>query len=226
MPIPAADLVRLTPQQVLDAELPDWRFVFTSIDAVFTTPSYDAGLALVAAVGEAAQAADHHPDLELRYGTVHVRLTSHDVRAVTERDVRLARRISALASEHGAVARPERVQALELALDSADHARILPFWAALLGLDPAVGKADEIVDPDGRLPLVWFQGTEASSQVEPPRQRWHLDVRVPPEELEGRLAACLAAGGELVDDAAAPAFWVLADAEGNRACLTTWQGRD
>lgn len=223
MPIPAADLVRLTPQQVLDADLPDWRFVFTSIDAVFATPSYDAGLALVAAVGEAAQAADHHPDLELRYGTVHVRLTSHDVRAVTERDVRLARRISALAAEHGATAHPEQVQALELALDSADHARILPFWAALLGLDASVGRDDEIVDVTGRLPLVWFQSADPH---EPPRQRWHLDVRVPPEVLEDRMAACLAAGGTLVDDSEAPAFWVLADAEGNRACLTTWQGRD
>jgi len=45
------------------------------------------------------------------------------------------------------------------------------------------------------------------------------------------LASCavtwaLAAGGRLVSDAAAPAFWVLADAEGNEACICTWQGRD
>jgi len=38
--------------------------------------------------------------------------------------------------------------------------------------------------------------------------------------------ATLAAGGKLLSDAEAPAFWVLADAEGNEACITTWQGRD
>jgi 4a-hydroxytetrahydrobiopterin dehydratase len=44
--------------------------------------------------------------------------------------------------------------------------------------------------------------------------------------VEGRIAAAIEAGGELVDDTAAPAFWVLADPQGNRACLTTWQGRE
>ena len=39
-------------------------------------------------------------------------------------------------------------------------------------------------------------------------------------------AAALAAGGVLVSDRAAPAFWVLADAEGNEVCVCTWQGRD
>jgi len=36
----------------------------------------------------------------------------------------------------------------------------------------------------------------------------------------------LAAGGALRSDAEAPAFWVLADPEGNEACITTWRGRD
>ena len=41
-----------------------------------------------------------------------------------------------------------------------------------------------------------------------------------------KTGAAVAAGGTLVSDAAAPAFWVLADPQGNKACLTTWQGRD
>jgi 4a-hydroxytetrahydrobiopterin dehydratase len=40
-----------------------------------------------------------------------------------------------------------------------------------------------------------------------------------------RIDAALAAGGTLVTEEHAPAFWVLADADGNRACLTTWQDR-
>ena len=60
----------------------------------------------------------------------------------------------------------------------------------------------------------------------PQRNRIHLDVDVPPERAAARIEAALAAGGRLISDAAAPAFWVLADAEGNEACICTWQGRD
>jgi 4a-hydroxytetrahydrobiopterin dehydratase len=49
---------------------------------------------------------------------------------------------------------------------------------------------------------------------------------VPHDEARRRIDAALAAGGTLVSDAEAPAFWVLADAEGNEACITTWEGRD
>lgn len=226
MPIDPADLVVLAPQQVLDADLPDWRFAFTSIETVFATPSYAAGLALVAAIGAAAESADHHPDVDLRYGTVGVVLSSHDVGGVTGRDVRLARIISGLAAEHGATAHPGRIQTLELALDTARIDLLRPFWAALYGVPLDAGRDDEVRDPSGRLPLIWFQRSEPTAPDEAPRQRWHLDLRVPPELVEERIAACLAAGGRLVDDSHARAFWVLADADGNQACLTTWQDRD
>ena len=55
----------------------------------------------------------------------------------------------------------------------------------------------------------------------PQRNRIHLDVWVPPEQTEARVAAAIAAGGHLVSDAAAPAWWILADVEGNEACVCT-----
>lgn len=60
----------------------------------------------------------------------------------------------------------------------------------------------------------------------PQRNRIHLDVDVPHDEAPARIAAALAAGGVLLSDGAAPAFWVLADTEGNEVCVCTWQGRD
>lgn len=69
---------------------------------------------------------------------------------------------------------------------------------------------------------MWFQ----PSGSEEPRQRWHFDLWVPPEVVEDRIAATIAAGGLLVSDEGAPAFWVLADADDNRVCLCTWQGRE
>ena len=80
-----------------------------------------------------------------------------------------------------------------------------------------------MVDPDGTMPTIWFQRSEPG---ETPRQRWHLDVRVPPETAEDRIRRALDAGGTLVSDERAPAFWVLADPQGNQACVTTWHGRD
>jgi 4a-hydroxytetrahydrobiopterin dehydratase len=51
-------------------------------------------------------------------------------------------------------------------------------------------------------------------------------VRVPPEVAEDRVKAALEAGGTLVSDERAPTVWVLADTHGNKACVTTWLGRD
>lgn len=48
---------------------------------------------------------------------------------------------------------------------------------------------------------------------------------VEPAQVRPRIDAALAAGGSLVSDEAAPSFWVLADPEGNRVCLCTWQDR-
>ena len=49
---------------------------------------------------------------------------------------------------------------------------------------------------------------------------------VPHDQAESRVAAAIAAGGHLVSDTQAPAFWVVADAEGNEVCVCTWQDRD
>ena len=69
-------------------------------------------------------------------------------------------------------------------------------------------------------------GSRRPQPHDEPRQRFHLDVRVPPEVAPARVEAALGRGGTLVSDDRAPTFWVLADAEGNKACVTTWQGRD
>ena len=66
----------------------------------------------------------------------------------------------------------------------------------------------------------------ADDAPRPQRNRIHIDVSVPHDQAQARLEAALAAGGRLLSDAEAPAFWVLADPEGNEACITTWQARD
>ena len=112
---------------------------------------------------------------------------------------------------------------VEIALDTWDHTEIKPFWAAVLGLVDSPESDRAVYDPSGSQPTLWFQRTTAHNE---PRQRFHLDIRVPPEVADVRIAAALAAGGVLVSDAQAPRFTVLADPQGNKACVTTGLDRD
>jgi 4a-hydroxytetrahydrobiopterin dehydratase len=196
------------------AGLTDWRWMQGELHGHFASGDFATGLALVDRIGELAEAANHHPDVDLRYPHVRVTLVSHDAGGVTSRDVDLARQISQAASGLGIAADPSLLSVADFGLDTADQEAIEPFWRAVFGVDG---------DSGDDLPLLWFQQTEPH---EPPRQRFHLDVIVPPEVAPGRIAAALAAGGTLVSDDRAPAFTVLADAEGNKACICTAAGRD
>ena len=111
---------------------------------------------------------------------------------------------------------------VELGLDAPDSDRVRPFWSAMLGSADTKG---EVHDPDGRTPSVWFQEPDAPTPEGQVEQRWHLDIWVPHDQAQARIDAALAAGGRMVDDAEAPSFWVLADADGNRSCICTPMGR-
>lgn len=209
----------------IDAAAPEgWANLLGGLHTRIRTPDFAAGLALVNQVGAAAQRLHHHPDLDLRSTHVDIRVTSHDAGGVTERDIRLAEVISSLAADAGLATTCDTVSRIELALDTPSHQSVKPFWSAALAIDavPPPGPDDELRDPYGATPVVWFQ----QSGSDEPRQRWHLDVWVDPEQVAPRLEAAIAAGGALASDAEAPAFWVLADPEGNRMCLCTWQDRD
>lgn len=209
---------KLTSKEILDAGLDDWRLLAQALHARFHTGDFVTGLAFVTAVTELAERAGHHPDVTLTYPFVDLKLVSHDVSRVTRRDLDLARRISEIAREQGVDADPGATTEIELALDTADLAAVGPFWAALLTGSPDSLAGDDVVDPGGRVPLLWFQHTDAHDT---PRQRFHLDVWVPHDLAGERIAAAVAAGGRVVDDGNAPAFVVLADPEGNRACVCT-----
>jgi len=202
--------------------LDDWRFFAMRLHARFTTGSFVKGLELVTRITEAAEEADHHPDVVLTYPHVDVDLQSHDVHGVTSRDIALARRISEIAAELGVGSAPRDVSTLEIALDAPDGDVIKPFWAAVLGYDDE--PYHQIEDPAGRNNALWFQeAPEATGEVQ---QRFHLDIIVPRDVAEERVAAALAAGGTLVTEEYVPAFWVLADAHGNKVCVCTADGRE
>ena len=212
-------MTKLTGQQIAEQAPDGWAYLLGGLQSRIRTADFKAGLAVVDAIGAAAEAMDHHPDLDLRYTHVDIRLTSHDVGAVTGRDLRLARAISAIAAEAGTATECASVSRIEFALDSPAFDAVLPFWGAVLAMEP---DDEELRDPFGALPVVWLQKSGSAE----PRQHWHPDVWVDPAQVQARIDAAVAAGGTVVSDADAPSFWVLADAQGNKVCLCTWQERD
>lgn len=215
------EYVSITPQQFDDLDgLTDWRFALGSVHADFRAGSFPAAAALVSAITEAAERAAHHPDIDIRYpDRVRVALTTHATAGLTIHDVDLAREITTIAADAGATSEPAVAQAIEFAIDTMDADRIRPFWAAVLGYHDVGGC---LVDPLRAGPSLWFQ------QMEEPRterSRFHVDVSVAHDVARQRIDAALAAGGTLVTDEFARKWWVLADADGNEACVCTWQDR-
>jgi 4a-hydroxytetrahydrobiopterin dehydratase len=202
--------------------LDDWRVILNTVHATFRCSTFPAAAAFAVAIAAGAEAADHHPDITIRYpGRVTVAVTTHATGGLTTLDVELAHRISAIAAATGVVAEPASGQAVEIAIDTTDADRIRPFWAAVLGYRETAGG--NLVDPQRHGPPMWFQ------QMDEPRterDRFHIDVSVPHDQAEARVAAAIAAGGRLVSDQYARSWWILADADGNEACVCTWQDRD
>ena len=176
----------LTAAQVREAGIEDWRQILGQIKARFRTGDFATGLALVNAIGEAAEAADHHPDITLTFTDVIVALRSHDVNGITDRDIDLARQISRQAADLGIETDISGLTQLELGLDTVAGHQVAPFYAALLGAEL---DQDEPVDASGQVPTLWWQDpTEADPRWALPEQsvpqRWHLDVWVPHDDGE------------------------------------------
>lgn len=215
---------KVSNQQILDAALVDWRKLGQALHARYRIPDYTVAAAFVSAVAQVAEAEAHHPDLRLAHGVIDVSLCTHeDGLWITQKDIDQARKISGIARAHGLDPDPTAVTQLELALDTAKEDEVAPFWSALLTGSPDNRVYDSVMDPTGRVPSLWFQGTDAHDA---PRQRWHFDLWLAPEVASERIGAAVAAGGSVVDDAQAPAFTVLADPDGNRVCVCTSSSRD
>jgi len=220
----------VTDEQIASAGLKDWRKLGQGLHARYRVDGFAEGVRLVGALGELA----HPPRVTVGDGVVDLKLISEDavyrdgdgvehvVEWVTEKDLESARRVSEIAAEQGVVAVPGEITVIELAIDTAHAALIGPVWAALLtGSTDAMGRGslgNDVRDATGRVPILWFQKTD---EHETPRQRFHVDVWVPGDVADERIAAAVAAGGIVVDDSAAPSFTVIADQDGNKACVCT-----
>jgi 4a-hydroxytetrahydrobiopterin dehydratase len=211
----------ITPSQFNEAEgVEDWRLTSEGATAFFRTR-------FVQAISELQGVEDHHPSIDVRHDgvTVHIITYTDDYFGPSQRDVELARQISSAGRKLGLAADPSAVQSLLIIPGATDIGKVIPFWRAVLGYEPRRDSpAEDLVDPHDRGPAFWFE------QMNEPRGDGggaiHVAIWVPYEQAEARIAAALAAGGRMVRDEFAPAWWTLADAAGNEADIATTKARD
>lgn len=193
----------------------DWAILHGGPTAVFRVGSLEEAARLAAAVAE-VDGLEPRTILTAAADRLTVKLT-REMWGTEAQHVEVARAISAVAREHGAVADTSAVQEVQVAIAAKPDAIDLPFWRAVLGYAPM--HEDNCIDPSGQGSTVWMQEL---SPDKPLRHAMHVDVSVPRDIAEQRLAAAVEAGGRIVDESEAPAAWILADRAGNKVCIAAW----
>ncbi|MFN8167446.1 MAG: 4a-hydroxytetrahydrobiopterin dehydratase [Candidatus Nanopelagicales bacterium] len=84
------------------ADLPGWHGDGEAIRRTYAFPEFLAGILAVDEIALLAEAMDHHPDLDIRWRTLHVLLTTHDAGGVTQLDIELAHQVHDAATALGA----------------------------------------------------------------------------------------------------------------------------
>ena len=89
---------RLSPDELSAAlhDLPHWSGDGDGIRRTVELPSFREAVAAIVSIADVAEELDHHPDVDLRWRTLHLTLATHSAGGVTELDLGLARRIDAL----------------------------------------------------------------------------------------------------------------------------------
>jgi 4a-hydroxytetrahydrobiopterin dehydratase len=197
----------------------DWVVLHGGAVAVFRTRTFAEAARLASAVGELRRVAEIGAILTVSGAGLTVRLT-RGMEQLEASHIEVARAVSAVAAEHGAVADRSAVQEVQLAIAAKPDDLDVGFWRAVLGYSTLA--PDNGVDPLGHGSTVWMQDLNPEKVL---RHAMHVDVSVAREEAERRLAAALAAGGRIVDDSDAPGSWILADRAGNKVCIASWPDR-
>ncbi|MGD8214165.1 VOC family protein [Aestuariimicrobium sp. Y1814] len=203
----------------------DWRLVFSALACYRVEGAAQAGRVAEAAAA-LADRAGLPLGIDLRPGLV-VLDTGKDRWETDEGYEQLAAQVQVAARDLGAVADVALPRFHQVVIDAVDIPAVRRFWQVVLGYaeDPREGVTD-LVNPHQLTMPVVLQDLEADDTARrAQRNRIHLDLFVPDDQLEQRLAAALAAGGTVVRDAS-PTWWTIADPEGNEVDLTTSVGWD
>jgi 4a-hydroxytetrahydrobiopterin dehydratase len=205
----------------------DWRIISDGACAFFRTSSLGESARFVAGISDGTGLGERSFGIDVRHDGVTVRTVTMrgDLFGLSAADLDVARRVSAIARDMGLQADPSHIQGLLVIPGAPDINAIMPFWQAVLGYVPRPDSPDEdLVDPSDRNAPFWLE------RMDEPRGDGlgtiHVSVWLPYEEAQARIDAALAAGGRMVRDETAPAWWTLADPYGNEVCVSTISHRD
>ena len=196
--------------------LEDWVVLHGGPTAVYRTASLAEAASLANAIAQIPELNGTRAQLNVVSERLTVRLT-REVWNIESEHIAIARDISKVAASHGAVAEPHQVQEVQIAIAAKPDAIDLGFWRAVLGYEPML--EDNAIDPLGNSSVIWMQELEASKDLQ---HAMHLDVSVAKENAQMRVVAAIDAGGVLIDDSHAPAWWTLSDRSGNKVCIVSW----
>jgi len=209
------------------AQAEDWRIVSDGACAFYRTSSLAQSAGFVTALSDIPALAGQTFGIDVRRDGVTVRTVTmrEDIFGLTQSDLEAAQQVSAVAREVGLVSDPSKIQSLLVIPGAPDIKQIMPFWQAVLGYMPRPDSPDEdLVDPHDMTNPFWFE------TMDDPRGDGlgaiHLAMWMPIEEAQKRVDDALAAGGHMVRDDFAPAWWTLADAYGNEIDVATIAYRD
>ena len=198
-----------------------WRVLPEGAYAFFRTDSFAAAARFVNAIGGLVGDGDA-PKIDIRADGVTVLIGAFKGEnfGLVEPDLELARKIAAIAREHGLAADPSAIQSLSIIPGSLQRQAIMPFWQSVLGYVPRPDSPDEdLVDRHDRGAPFWFE--EMEELRADGEGTIHLVVWVPWDEAASRVEAGLAAGGRLVRHDVEEGFWTLADPAGNQVDIAT-----
>lgn len=215
---PTGDHAAISPAEFHRAAgVVDWRVTGTGPQAVFAAASLAEAARLVGPVVEASERYGVRADIDLRPEGVVVFIPHGDPWGIPSTAPSFAAEVSRVAAGLGLTPRPALVQSVGIYVAQHSRADVREFFMAALGYD-ALWDSDA-ADPLRRGPQLAFNPITGDA---PMRGRTHLDVSVPADHAQARVDAALAAGGRLVDDSRAPAWWTLASPDNHGVDIASW----
>lgn len=195
----------------------DWRVTESGPQAVFTADSLSRAAELLAPIVSAAERFGVLPDVDVRPEAIVVRIPYRGPDRIPAAAVEFAEAVSRAAAELNLAANPSLSQSIGIYVAQHSQADVRPFFMAALAYEP-LGDTDA-VDPLRCGPQLAFNPITGDL---PARGRTHFDVFVPSDQAQGRVEAAIAAGGRLVDDSRAPAWWSLASPDNHGVDIASW----
>jgi 4a-hydroxytetrahydrobiopterin dehydratase len=207
-----------TPEQFhAAAGVTDWRVTSWGPQACFLTGSLGEGTRLLPVIVSSAARLELKPDVDLRPEAVVIRIPYRGANGIPAGASEFAAVVAAEAASLGFAPSLDLIQTVDIAVAQHTGIDTRPFWTAALGYQEQ--GADDAVDPLRRGPSLSFQPIP---ELPARRGRTHIDVSVPADLAEARVAVALAAGGRLVDDSRAPMWWTIASPDNHGIDIAAW----